>query len=70
MLPKTCRQVEQSRGLVGILEDKGGGLVDRGRPRPGGGVGLGTGMNGKGVKTIVGHVGLLVGSNVRGRAYE
>ena len=40
-------QAEERRGMLDIVEDIGGGLVDRRRPRAGRRVGLGAGMNGK-----------------------
>ena len=52
-------KIEQRRGMVGIFKGEGGGLVDRRRPRPGGGIGLGPGMNAQGVETIIGHARLL-----------
>src|ERR1700722_20236693 len=45
-------QVEERGGVVDILENIGGGLVDRGRARTGGGVGGGSGMNGKGLEAV------------------
>ena len=38
-------EIEQCRGVVGVLEGESGGLVDGRRPRAGGGVGLGTRMH-------------------------
>ena len=44
-------QVEQRGGMIGIVEDKGGGLVDRRGARAGGRIGLGAGMDGERVET-------------------
>ena len=52
-------QVEERGGLVGILEDEGGGLVDRGRPRAGGRIGMSAGMDALRTETMVGHLPLL-----------
>ena len=40
-------QPEQRGGMVGVVEHKGRGLIDRRRPRAGGGIGLRTRMHGK-----------------------
>ena len=57
-----CPQREQVGGMLDILEDKGGGLVDRGDPGTGHGIGLRTGVNGEGAETgrvvVVGHPNL------------
>jgi hypothetical protein len=48
-------QVEQRCGVIGILEHEGRGLIDRRGARAGGGIGLGSGVNGKGVESVIGH---------------
>ncbi len=50
-------QAEQRRGMVDVVEDEGGGLVDRRRPRAGRGVGRRAGMDRKRVEAgqAVGH---------------
>ena len=48
-------KVEQRRGMIGVFEDEGRGLVDRRGPRAGGGIGLGAGMHGQSVEAIIGH---------------
>ncbi len=49
-------EIEQRRGVIGVLEGEGGGLIDRRRPRAGGGIGLGARMHAQGAETIIGHV--------------
>src|SRR5690606_21939055 len=44
-------QAKQRGGVVGIVENEGGGLIDRRRARAGGGVGLRAGVDGKCVET-------------------
>ncbi|MGY4417285.1 hypothetical protein ACVWW4_009021 [Bradyrhizobium sp. LB7.1] len=44
-------QAEQRGGVVGVVEDKGCGLINRSRARTGGGIGLCTGMHGEGRKS-------------------
>ena len=41
-------QAEQRGGMVGVVEDERGGLIDRRRPRAGGRIGLRAGVNGQG----------------------
>ena len=50
-------QAEQRRGMVDVVEDEGGGLVDRRRPRAGRGVRRRAGMDREGVEAghAVGH---------------
>src|SRR6185436_16833714 len=52
-----CLQPEQRGGVVGVVEYEGRGLIDRRHPCAGGGIGLRTGMHGKGRKSreTVGH---------------
>ena len=50
-------QPEQRGGVVGVVEHERRGLIDRRRPRAGGGIGLRAGMHGKGRKSrkTIGH---------------
>jgi hypothetical protein len=45
-------QAEQRGGVIGIIEDEGGRLVDRRGARAGGGIGLGAGMDRERVETM------------------
>ena len=45
-------QVEQRRGVVGVVEHIGRGLVDRRDPRAGGGIGGGAGVHGAGLEAV------------------
>ena len=45
-------QIEQSCRVVDVVEHVGRGLVDRDRPRAGGRIGLGTGVNRQGLKSV------------------
>ena len=52
-------QAEQRGGMVDVVEDEGGRLVDRRCARAGRGIGLGAGMDGEGGKAgdgLVGHI--------------
>ena len=45
-------EVEQARGVIGVVEHVGGGLVDRRRPRPGGGIGKLPGVQAQGLEVV------------------
>ena len=46
--------------MVDIVEDEGGGLVDRRGPRAGGRIGLGAGMNGQRLEARIAFVVMVV----------
>ena len=48
-------KIEQRRGVIGIFEHESGGLIDRCDARTGGRIGLGSGVNGKCVESVIGH---------------
>src|SRR3979409_1799055 len=63
-------QSEQRCSMIGIIEYKGRGLIDRRPPRAGSGIGLRAGMNGEGRKSrrTIGHSFSFTTASSRGAA--